>query len=60
VTDPVPGRQEEEELERRLRAAILDAGARRRLLEARRAQYPELSNAALMKLVLEDYERDRR
>lgn len=60
--EPMVHRQEQdqEELERRLRATILDAGARQRLLEAKRARHPEMPRTALIKLVLEDYERDRR
>jgi hypothetical protein len=50
----------EEELELRLRIVILDSGARQRLLDAKRARHPELPRAALIRLVLEEYERDRR
>jgi hypothetical protein len=60
---PVPGPlqgSEEDELERRLRGAIQDAGARHRLLEAKRARHPDKPQALLIQLVLEDYERDRR
>ena len=52
--------RQEEDLERRLRATILDSGARKRLLEAKRVRHPELSQAELIRLVLEEYERDRR
>jgi hypothetical protein len=59
VLDP-PRASAEEELELRLRRAILDAGARQRLLDAKQARHPELPRAALIQLVLEEYERDRR
>ncbi|MGH6984201.1 MAG: hypothetical protein ACREEI_08240, partial [Stellaceae bacterium] len=47
-------------LERRYKAAIPDAGARKRLLDNARTKHPGEPEAELIQRVLEAYERDRR
>ncbi len=51
---------ESAELEKRYKATIFDAGARKRLLDHERSKYPGQPESELIRRVLDAYERDRR